>query len=213
MSFFEINIFHSTLNLQPSKLPIFVPMLIIDDILVSDDLYQVKFICPVKKCLGACCVEGDAGAPLEEEEISYLEDYQDVIKPFMIEEGIETMKKSGVFDYDVEGSYCTPLIRGGDCAFINFTDGIAWCAIEKAYEEGKIPFQKPISCHLYPVRLAQLGKHEAVNYHHWQICDFALEEGKKEGVPLYVFLKDPLIRRYGAAWYEKLDCEVGKLQS
>lgn len=186
-------------------------MLIIDNILVSDDLYLVKFICPLKKCFGACCVEGDAGAPLEEEEISLLEDYLEEIEPYMTKEGIDAVDISGVFDYDMEGSYVTPLIKGGDCAFINFTDGIAWCAIEKAKEEGKIPFQKPVSCHLYPLRLAQLGEHEAVNYHRWHICHVAVEEGEKEGVPLYVFLKDALIRRYGESWYARLIVEVEKM--
>ena len=187
-------------------------MLIIDEIMVTDELYLVKFICPVEKCMGACCVEGDAGAPLEEEEISLLEDHQDALLDYMIPEGIETIKKSGVFDYDVDGSYVTPLIRGGDCAFINFTNGIAWCSIEKAYEEGKIPFQKPISCHLYPVRLSKVGKHEAINYHRWQICNPAIEKGEIEGVPLYVFLKDALIRRYGKEWYDKLDKAVRDIQ-
>jgi len=186
-------------------------MLIIDDIMVSDDLYLVKFICPVNKCKGACCVEGDAGAPLEEEEISQVEDYIEEIMKYMIQDGIDAVNASGVFDYDVDGSYVTPLIRGGDCAFINFTKGIAWCSIEKAYEEGNIPFRKPISCHLYPVRLAKIGKSEAVNYHKWQICDVALEEGTHEGVPLYVFLKEPLIRKYGESWYQKLEDEIQKV--
>lgn len=187
-------------------------MLIIDDIMVSDDLYLVKFRCPVEKCLGACCVEGDAGAPLEEEEISQLEDYIDEITEYMLPEGIDTITKSGVFDYDVDGTYVTPLIRGGDCAFINFTRGIAWCAVEKAYEEGKIPFRKPVSCHLYPVRLAKVGDTEAVNYHKWQVCEPALEAGTKEGIPLYVFLKDALIRRYGERWYYKLIEEIEKIK-
>ncbi|HSG67289.1 MAG TPA: DUF3109 family protein [Bacteroidales bacterium] len=186
-------------------------MLIIDDIMVSDDLYLVKFVCPVQKCYGACCVEGDAGAPLEEAEISHLEDYLDEIKAYMIPEGIETVNRTGVFDYDIEGTFVTPLIRGGDCAFINFTDKIAWCSIEKAYEEGKIPFRKPVSCHLYPVRLARVGKTDAVNYHRWQICDVALEKGREVGIPLYVFLKDALIRKYGEAWYRKLDEEIKKI--
>jgi len=186
-------------------------MLIIDDILVSDDLYLVKFRCALEKCLGACCVEGDAGAPLEEEEISNLEDYVDVIMEHMLPEGIETVKQSGVFDYDIEGKYVTPLIRGGDCAFINFRKGIAWCAIEKAYEEGKIPFRKPVSCHLYPVRLAKVGESEAVNYHKWPICKPALDTGTREGIPLYVFLKDALSRRFGEKWYRKLVDEIEKL--
>lgn len=188
-------------------------MLIVDDIMVSDDLYLVKFLCPLEKCLGACCVEGDAGAPLEEEEIANMEDYVDKIMEYMIPEGKDAVNQSGVFDYDMDGSYVTPLIRGGDCAFINFTKGIAWCAIERAYEEGKIPFKKPISCHLYPVRLSKVGKTEAVNYHKWQICDPALHAGTREGVPLYVFLKDSLIRRYGEQWYEKLVDEISKVEN
>lgn len=185
-------------------------MLIIDDIMVSDDLYLVSFVCDLEKCRGACCVEGDAGAPLEEEEISLMEDYLDEIMAYMIPEGIATVRKSGVFDYDVEGSYVTPLIRGGDCAFINFTGGIAWCAIERAWEEGKIPFRKPVSCHLYPVRLSRVGGREAVNYHRWQICNPALELGRRQGVPLYVFLREALIRRYGQPWYDRLVEEIGK---
>ena len=127
-------------------------------------------------------------------------------------EGIEAVKQSGVFDYDVDGMYVTPLIRGGDCAFINFTKGIAWCAIEKAHEEGKIPFQKPLSCHLYPVRLAKVGETEAVNYHKWQICNPALDAGTRKGIPLYVFLKDALIRKYGEIWYHKLTEEIEKIE-
>jgi len=188
-------------------------MLIIDDIMVSDDLHLVKFLCPINKCMGACCVEGDAGAPLEEEEISEIEDYVEEIMNYMIPEGIEAVNQGGVFDYDVDGSYVTPLIRGGDCAFINFTKGIAWCAIEKAYEEGKIPIRKPVSCHLYPVRLATIGDTEAVNYHRWHICDHALQAGIREGVPLYVFLKDALIRRYGEQWYAKLVDEISKIEN
>ena len=188
-------------------------MLIIDDIMVSDDLHLVKFHCPLEKCLGACCVEGDAGAPLEEEEISDMEDYIDEIMKYMIPEGIEAVKQSGVFDYDMDVIFVTPLIRGGDCAFINFTKGIAWCAIEKAHEEGDIPFRKPISCHLYPVRLTKVGETEAVNYHKWQVCNPALEKGIREGVPMYVFLKDALIRRYGEQWYSKLVDEIGKIEN
>ncbi|MCK4569277.1 MAG: DUF3109 family protein [Bacteroidales bacterium] len=188
-------------------------MLIIDDIMVSDDLYLVKFLCPIEKCLGACCVEGDAGAPLEEEEISQMEDYLNEIMEYMIPEGIEAVKQNGIFDYDADGNYVTPLIHGGDCAFINFTDDIAWCSIEKAYEEGKISFRKPVSCHLYPGRLTKIGENEAVNYHKWQICNFALDEGTRKGIPLYVFLKDALIRKYSESWYNKLAEEIGKIEN
>ena len=199
------------LTLNPQNL-LYLYMLIIDDIMVSDDLYLVSFSCPIEKCLGACGVEGDAGAPLEEEEISQLEDYQNEIMEFMIPDGIEAIERSGVFDYDMDGGYVTPLIRGGDCAFINFTDGIAWCSIEKAHDEGKIPFRKPISCHLYPVRISKVGKTEAVNYHKWQVCNPALEKGIHEGIPLYVFLKDALSRKYGEQWYDKLVHEIKNLK-
>jgi Fe-S-cluster containining protein len=186
-------------------------MLLIDNIMVSDDLYLVSFLCPLQKCLGACCVQGDAGAPLEEEEISMLEDYLEAIMEFMTPEGIETVKSGGVFDYDIEGAYVTPLIRHGDCAFINYRNGIARCSIEKAYEEGQIPFRKPVSCHLYPVRLSKVGAREAVNYHHWKICDPALAEGHAKSLPLYVFLKDALVRKYGDAWYARLEGEIDKI--
>jgi hypothetical protein len=164
----------------------------------------VQFVCNVKRCLGACCVAGDAGAPLEESEISVLEDYLDKIRPYMTERGIKSVQELGVFDYDMKGDFVTPLVNGGECAFTNFHNGIAYCAIEKAYEDGKIPFQKPVSCHLYPVRITRFNKMEAVNYDKWQICKPALKNGKKIGVPLYVFLKSSLSRKYGKEWYDEL---------
>ena len=180
-------------------------MLVIDDTIVSDDLAEVKFVCNLKKCKGVCCIEGDAGAPLLEEEIAELEDGIDEIKVYMTEKGIRVIEEMGVFEYDMFGEFVTPLINGRECAFVNFTDGIAWCAIEKAFEEGKIKFRKPVSCHLYPVRITINKTHVAVNYHQWDICRYALVQGKRENVPLYRFLKEPLIRRFGKAWYEKLE--------
>lgn len=181
-------------------------MLVIDDIMVSDDLYLVRFCCPVQRCLGACCVAGDAGAPLEEEEISLLEDYLEDITPYMTDRGRDAISQQGVFDYDAFGNFVTALVQDAECAFCNFTEkGIAWCTIEKAFEEGKIPFQKPISCHLYPVRISRYDDFEAVNYHKWQICKPALKQGKKDGLMLYRFLKPSLIRKYGKEWYAKLD--------
>lgn len=179
-------------------------MLIIDDIIVSDEIRDARFCCNLQKCLGSCCVEGDAGAPLEEEEISLLEDNLDEIKPYMRQEGIEVIDHLGVFDYDASGDFVTPLIKDKDCAFVIYENNIAKCAIEKAWEEGKIDFQKPISCHLYPIRITKNNNFEALNYHQWYICEPARTYGKKIGLPVYKFLKEPLIRKYGKEWYGKL---------
>jgi hypothetical protein len=179
-------------------------MIIIEKTLVSEELRDECFVCDLSKCKGECCVQGDAGAPLEEEEISIIEDYIEEILPFMEEKGREVVRKNGVFDYDADGSFVTPLVNDCECAFVYFEDGIAWCAIEKAWKEGKIDFQKPISCHLYPIRLSQLTSYEAVNYHKWEICKPAIKKGKKLDLRLYKFLEEPLKRKYGDDWYEKL---------
>ena len=170
-------------------------MIIIGDTSISDDLYMVRFCCNLARCQGACCVAGDAGAPLEEEEISIMEDDLEVIKPYMTERGIATVEKTGVFDYDLFGKFVTPLVNDGECAFAIFENGIAFCAIEKAYFEGKTKFRKPVSCHLYPVRITKYETFEAVNYEKWNICKPALKLGNKEGIPLYKFLKEALIRK------------------
>lgn len=187
-------------------------MLKIDKVLVSDDLKDNYFACKLSACHGDCCIEGDAGAPLEEEEISILEDYIDNVKPFMTDDGKEVIEKTGVFDYDADGEYVTPLVNSQACAFVYMKDGISFCAIEKAYLEGKIKFQKPISCHLYPVRLSKVGEFTAVNYHKWSICSSAVINGKQEGIPLYKYLKTSLIRKFGKEWYEELMNEIEKQQ-
>ncbi len=182
----------------------FCSMIKIDNTLVSDDLKDVFFSCNLSQCLGDCCVEGDAGAPLEEEEISILEDDIDEIKPFMNEKGCAVVEKTGVFEYDMDGEMVTPLVNDRECAFVVFEKGIAFCAIEKAWLAGKTDFQKPVSCHLYPVRVSKLKNHIAVNYHQWNICKTALVKGKQDKIPLYQYLKAPLIRKFGKQWYEKL---------
>ena len=179
-------------------------MIQLEHTLISDDLITVHFACDLSKCKGSCCVEGDAGAPLEEEEISLLEDYIDEIKPFMLEEGMREIGNTGVFDYDADGKYVTPLVNGKECAFVFFEEGIARCAIEKAFQEKTIPFPKPLSCHLYPVRIKDLHEGEALNYHKWNICNKALENGMKLHMPLYLFLEEALIRKYGRNWYNNL---------
>jgi hypothetical protein len=179
-------------------------MIIIDDTLVSEEIFDVHFICDLAACRGACCVEGDAGAPLEEEEIGLLEDALDKVKPYMTPEGRATVEEQGVFDFDAGGHFVTPLNDGRECSFTFFVDGEARCAIEQAFLDGKTSFRKPVSCHLYPIRLSAVGDHIAVNHHHWHICVPAKLFGQKEGVRVYEFLREPLIRRFGAEWYEKL---------
>lgn len=185
-------------------------MIIIDKIILSEEVRDVRFCCDLGKCHGACCIEGDAGAPLEEEEISEIEDYIDSIKPYMQEAGITVIEKFGVFDYDMHGEYVTPLIADKDCAFVYYENEIAKCAIEKAYDEKKINFRKPLSCHLYPIRIKKYGKTEAVNYHAWHICKPACAHGKTLNLPLYKFLKEPLIRKFGNDWYQSLVREFEK---
>jgi Fe-S-cluster containining protein len=179
-------------------------MIQLESTIISDEIRDVYFCCDLAKCKGACCIEGDAGAPLEEEEISLLEDYIDDIKPFMVDEGIREVELMGIFDYDAEGKFVTPLVNGGACVFVYRDDGIARCAIEKAFQEKKIPFAKPISCHLYPIRIKQTPVNDLLNYHKWPICQKALEKGHNEKIPLYSFLSGALIRKYGRTWYNKL---------
>ncbi len=179
-------------------------MILLDKTILSDDLRDVFFCCDLAKCKGACCVDGDAGAPLEEEEISLLEDYIDEIKPYMAEGGICEVEQMGVFDYDAGGKFVTPLIKGRECVYVYLEDDIARCAIEKAFQEKVIPFPKPVSCHLYPIRITGIKSGDAVNYHKWSICKKALDNGRKRNLPLYQFLEEALIRKYGRRWYNKL---------
>lgn len=185
-------------------------MILIENTIISDELTEAKFCCNLAACKGACCVQGDAGAPLDAEEISILEDFIDFIKPYMKVGGIEVIEKNGVFDYDAEGNFVTPLVNDQECAFVYFKNNIALCAIEKAWLEKKIDFQKPISCHLYPVRLGKLHEMTAVNYHRWSVCKPALKKGNELGLPVYKFLKEPLIRKFGEEWFDMLEKKVVK---
>ncbi len=187
-------------------------MIVIDDTLVSDEFLERKFVCDLSACKGACCVEGESGAPLEVEEIAILEDELDKIKPFLRLEGLEAIEEKGVFYLDSDGDFVTTLVDGAECAFVTFDkNGVAKCGIEEAHRAGATSFKKPISCHLYPARLSELKNYLAVNYHHWPICDPACKLGEQLKVPVYVFLKEALIRRFGEQWYEQL-CEADKIR-
>ena len=179
-------------------------MLSIDHVLISDEVLNQYFACDVSACGGRCCVEGDAGAPLEEEEVSVIEDFLDEIKPYMLQEGVEVVEQNGVFDYDAEGALATPLINDKECAFIYFEEKTAKCAIEKAFLDGKIDFRKPISCHLYPIRIKKFDYYERLDYHRWAVCEQARKRGKRLKITVFDYLIEPLTRRYGKEWIKKV---------
>ena len=182
-------------------------MISIDNTIVSDDLFEKQFVCDLSCCKGACCIEGDAGAPLEMEEISLIQDCLDEIIPYMTEDGKNEIDKNEFFDYDINGNLGTALVKGKQCVFVYFENNIAFCAIEKAFNEKKIDYQKPISCHLYPIRIKKYKSYDAVNYDKWHICKDALKLGKRLKVPVFKFLEEPLIRNYGRKWFKKLEKE------
>ena len=180
-------------------------MLQIDDTLISSDVLEKKFICDLSKCKGACCIEGDSGAPLTPEEQDVIEKNMPIISKYITPEGRKAIEAQGVWFIDQEGDTVTTLIEGAQCAFTVFDGDVAKCGIEKAWIDGAIKFRKPISCHLYPIREQKYDTFTAVNYDTWDICEDALIMGEKKGVPMYVFLKEPLIRKHGKEWYEQLE--------
>lgn len=183
-------------------------MLNIGNTIISDDIKTVCFTCNLRACKGMCCIEGDAGAPLLEKEIGVLEDIKEEVKPYMRAEGIEVMTNQGVFDYDVEGNIVTSLVNNKECIFVYFENDIAKCAIEQAFFDKKISFQKPISCHLYPIRITRFHDFDALNYDQWHVCKPSLIQGAEFNQPLYKFLKEPLQRLYGKEWYTQLEKEI-----
>lgn len=184
-------------------------MFIVENVYISDDLAEECFVCDLEKCKGACCVEGDLGAPLELDELLTLEDILEEVKPYLMPEGISEIEKQGAFIKDEEGDFSTPVIDGKECVYAYYDEKqILKCGIEQAYRDGKIDFQKPISCHLYPIRISHYEDYEAMNYNRWHICSPACALGKALQVPVYEFLKEPLIRRYGEEWYRELDRQV-----
>ena len=177
-----------------------------DGKIISTDILTTKFCCDITKCKGICCVEGNAGAPLEIEEVDILESEYNNYSEYMTQEGRDVIAKEGFMIVDLDGDYTTPLINDSECAF-SFKEGdITLCAIEKAYKEGKTGFYKPISCHLYPIRLANFSNGSTgLNYHRWGVCSSALENGAKIGVPMYRVLEAPITRRFGTDFYKALE--------
>lgn len=181
-------------------------MIELEDKLISLDIFEKKFVCDLNACKGACCIEGDAGAPLSLEEVDIIEENLASIKPYMRAEGIEVVEKSGVFYMDEDNEPVTTLVNNAECAFVYFDEkGITKCAIEAAYYDKKIDFKKPISCHLYPIRVAKYRNFEAINYNEWHICKPACACGQKLNVSVYKFLKEPIIRKWGEGFFNELE--------
>lgn len=188
-------------------------MIQIDDVVVSLDVLREKFICNLEACKGACCIEGDAGAPVELEEVAQLEAALPVVWNELSAEARAVIDRQGVVYTDEEGDLVTSIVNGKDCVFTCYDEkGCCYCAIEKAFREGKVDFYKPVSCHLYPIRVGDYGPFKAVNYHRWEVCKAAEILGRKEGVAVYQFLKEPLIRKFGEAWYNELEVAVNELK-
>lgn len=186
-------------------------MIQIKDTILSHDIFDVQFICDLDKCKGACCIEGDSGAPLAKEEFELINAILPKIWDDLSPSAQALIQKQGIAYVDEDGELVTSIINGRECVFTYFDEkGICKCAIDNAYKEGRISVQKPISCHLYPIRLQKYNNFTAVNYNKWVVCQSATRLGKNEGVKLYQFLKEPLIRKFGEEWYNEV-CEAAKL--
>lgn len=184
-------------------------MILIGNTVISEDIKDKNFVCNLDKCKGACCVEGDLGAPLNADELPIMNEIYEKVKPYLSEQGIKAIEEQGTYIKDWEGDYSTTTINEKECAYAIYDEkNILKCGIEEAYNDGKIDFKKPISCHLYPIRITAYEQYEALNYDRWEICNPACDFGEKLGIPLYKFLKDALIRKYGAEWYKELVDEI-----
>ncbi len=191
-------------------------MLIIQDVLIHDDVVKEKFLCQLDACKGACCWEGDWGAPLEQEEISTLVEILDKVSPYLRPEGLEVIEEKGVAVYYEEPKeYGTSLLPNGACSFMTYDqNGVAQCGIEQAYNDGVVDFKKPISCHLYPIRVNSepTVNFEALNYDRWDICSAACSNGAKAKLPVYRFAREALVRKYGEEFYEELAAAAQHLE-
>jgi len=192
-------------------------MIAIDNVLISDEIIEEQFVCDLSKCKGACCEDGDAGAPLEKQELDQLVEYYEIIKPYLTAEGIKAIERIGKYEYDREFGWVTPTINGGICAYgIRDKTGVILCGIEQAYNDGKIGWKKPISCHLFPIRISKSKFDPDMEYINYEpredLCSAACSLGKKLKVPVYIFLKDSIIRKYGEEFYETLKATAEREQ-
>lgn len=180
-------------------------MIEIEDKIVSEELFEEYFCCDLAACKGICCVEGDSGAPLEIEEVEEIENSLEIIKKYMSTEGIDAVEEQGIFEIDEDGDLTTTLIGGAECAYSITENGITLCAIEKAFRAGELDFKKPISCHLYPIRVTKFSNDTVgLNYHRWPICGSAVKCGTANKIKVYQSLKEPIIRAFGETFYQYL---------
>ncbi|MBO7418925.1 MAG: DUF3109 family protein [Bacteroidaceae bacterium] len=185
----------------------------IGDVLISDEVLTERFVCDLEKCMGACCIEGDAGAPVDLDEIMQIEEVLPVIWDQLSISARKVINKQGVAYADPEGQLVTSIVNNKDCVFTCYDEkGCCYCALEKAYREGKTKFYKPLSCHLYPIRHKKVGDLDALNYHRWDVCKAAVLLGEQLDVRVYEFLKEPLIRKFGEEWYHELEDAVAELK-
>lgn len=174
--------------------------------IVSEEIISNDFVCNLNACKGACCVDGQYGAPLEDSETEVLVDIFKDVKPYLRAEGIEAIMEQGAFVKGEDGEWETPLVNKSECAYVIFSEnGISKCGLEEAYNDGATTWKKPVSCHLYPVRTREYSEFTAVNYHKWEICDPACSLGQELKVPVYKFVKEALIRKFGEDWYRELE--------
>jgi len=186
-------------------------MIQIQDTILSNDIFEEHFICDLCKCKGQCCVEGESGAPITQEERAQIQSILPEILDDLSPAAREVIDEQGISYVDYDGELVTSLVKGRECVFAYYDEhGICKCAIDTAYREGRIPVQKPISCHLYPIRLNEYDQFTAVNYHRWSVCQPAVKKGRAEGLPLFRFLKEPLIRKFGEEWYREV-CEAADM--
>ncbi|RMH69529.1 MAG: DUF3109 family protein [Bacteroidetes bacterium] len=177
-------------------------MFAVGDILISDELLEAPFACRLSACHGACCVQGDSGAPLEPEERAVLEQVLPAVRPLLRPEALAVIDERGVWEETEDGTYATPCIDDAECVFVVYDGPVALCGIQRAYQQGLIDFEKPISCHLFPLRATTYGTLEVLNYEQVPVCDPGRAHGCREGVQLADFLQRPLVRKYGTAWYD-----------
>lgn len=194
-------------------MPLLPPIIQVGDVLLSSEILTERFCCDLDACKGACCVEGDAGAPVTMDEIAEIEDCLDAVWGDLSASAQAVIDKQGVAYTDQEGDLVTSIVRGKDCVF-TYYEGCCLCTLEKAFRAGKTRFCKPVSCALYPIRAKKIGEGlTGLNYNRWEVCKAAVEKGKALDLPLYQFLKDPLIRRFGEDWYQELLDTVKELKA
>lgn len=180
-------------------------MIAIGSTLCSEEVFTHAFVCDLGKCQGACCVEGDAGAPLRDEELLVLDRIRPALEPFLRPEGLAALAEQGNYVRDSDGEWVTPLVAGKECAYVVFKGGTSFCGIETAHRAGVVDWPKPLSCHLYPIRVTTYKAYDALNVDHWKVCEPACSLGRELNVPVFRFLKNSLIRAYGTEWYEEAE--------